>query len=29
MHAAWNGKTETVRLLLEYGADVNYKANDG
>ena len=29
MSAAWNGKTEIVRILLEYGADVNIKANDG
>ncbi len=29
MAAAWYGNTETVRLLLEYGADVNHKDNDG
>ena len=29
MYAAWNGKTETVRLLLDHGADVNHKDNDG
>ena len=29
MVAAQYGKTETVILLLQYGADVNYKANDG
>ena len=35
MHAAWsevtawNGNTEVVRILLEYGADVNIKDNDG
>ena len=27
--ASWYGYTETVRLLLKHGADVNYKANDG
>ena len=29
MYAAYNGKTETVRLLLEHKADVNHKDNDG
>ena len=29
MHAAYHGNRETVILLLQYGADVNYKANDG
>ena len=27
--AASSGKTEVVRILLEYGADVNIKDNDG
>ena len=29
MWAAENGNTETVRILLEQGADVNNKDNDG
>ena len=29
MYAAQYGNTETIRLLLEHGADVNNKDNDG
>ena len=29
MYAAEYGNTETVRLLLEYGDDVNHKDNRG
>ena len=29
MWAAMNGNTETVRILLEYGADVNHKDDGG
>ena len=29
MASADNGYTETVRLLLEHGANVNHKVNDG
>ncbi len=29
MRAAWEGHTETVKVLLEAGADVNAKGNDG
>ena len=29
MYAAVNVKTETVRILLEHGADVNTSDNDG
>ena len=29
MYAAQHGKTEIVRLLLQYGADVNHKDNKG
>ena len=29
MRAAGDGKTETVRLLLQHGANVNHKVNDG
>ena len=29
MYAAQYGYTETVRILLEHGANVNYKENDG
>ena len=29
MRAAEDGNTEVVKLLLQHGANVNYKANDG
>ena len=29
MYAAGQGYTETVRILLDHGADVNFKDNDG
>ena len=29
MIAAMNGKTEVIRILLEYGAEVNHKDNRG
>jgi len=29
IRAAWSGKTETVRILIDKGADVNYRDKDG
>ena len=29
MYAAYNGKTETVRILLDHGADINHKDDKG
>ena len=29
MYAAWNGNTDTVKILLEHGAEVNTKDNSG
>ena len=29
MWAAWRGETDVVKILLENGADINAKNNDG
>ena len=29
MMAAWSGKTDVVKILLEKGADINAKNNNG
>ena len=29
MYAAWYGRTDVVKILLEHGADINAKANSG
>ena len=29
MHAAYHGNRETVRILLDHGADINHKDDEG